>query len=129
MCLNFGTCEFPLRSEGNVRILLDPDVLIAWLTCGWPDHTEMGGANLLWKSKTHISIGLRVRFPSKPTITFPHINHINATMHFRAILATAVLLFVSNVLGTPAPQAETLCEYKYSSSEPLGTQELFIVHH
>jgi len=45
-------------------------------------------------------------------------------MHFKTTLVTAVLLFASTVLGMPAPQAETLCEWKYSSSKPMGTQEL-----
>ena len=46
-------------------------------------------------------------------------------MNFKIILATAVLLFVSSVLGTPVPQAESLCEWTYSSG-PMGTQELFM---
>ena len=45
-------------------------------------------------------------------------------MHFKTTLVAALLLFASSVLGTPAPQAETLCECRYSSSKLMGTQEL-----
>jgi len=120
MSLNAGNLRIhTLRMSDSLEFFyIDPMSSHGWLV--QPTTLEWVVAVSYGSLKHYIGL----RFPSKPTVTFPH---IKATMHFRTILATAVLLCASNVLGTPAPQAETICESKYSSSEPMGTQELFII--